>query len=134
MKQKIEIFRLRLRFLFSENSIPWKNSFPISRFLLNFPFFPGDYREMIGKPIPWRDLGYVSLEEFLDQSPDMCRVSYTPTGKEFCLYLVSFCLVSVSLRNATYNLFYTTFFLHRIRIEYQTKKLYIRLEAISSSF
>ena len=39
---------------------------------------------MIGKPIPWRDLGYVSLEEFLDQSPDMCRVSYTPTGKVFC--------------------------------------------------
>jgi len=39
-----------------------------------------DYREMIGKPIPWRDLGYVNLEEFLDQSPDMCRVSYTPTG------------------------------------------------------
>ena len=110
-------------------TFPWRNSFHISRFLLNFPFFPGDYREMIGKPIPWRDLGYVSLEEFLDQSPDMCRVSYTPTGKEFCLYLVSFCLVSVSLRNATYNLF-----LHRIRIEYQTKILYIRLEAISSSF
>ena len=39
---------------------------------------------MIGKPIPWRDLGYVSLEEFLDQSPDMCRVSYTPTGKVSC--------------------------------------------------
>ena len=35
---------------------------------------------MIGKPIPYRDLGYVSLEEFLDQSPDMCRISYTPTG------------------------------------------------------
>ena len=69
---------------------------------------------MIGKPIPWRDLGYVSLEEFLDQSPDMCRVSYTPTGKEFCLYLGSFSLVYVSLRNAVrhlqpilYNLVFT---------------------------
>ena len=40
----------------------------------------GDYREMIGKYIPWRDLGYTSLEEFLDQSPDMCRIAYTPTG------------------------------------------------------
>jgi len=39
-----------------------------------------DYREMIGKYIPWRDLGYTSLEEFLDQSPDMCRIAYTPTG------------------------------------------------------
>jgi len=39
-----------------------------------------DYREMIGKWIPWRDLGYTSLEEFLDQSPDMCRIAYTPTG------------------------------------------------------
>lgn len=35
---------------------------------------------MIGKPIPYRDLGYVSLDEFLDQSPDMCRVSYTQNG------------------------------------------------------
>ena len=35
---------------------------------------------MIGRPIPYRDLGYPTLEDFLDQSPDMCRVQYTPTG------------------------------------------------------
>ena len=70
--------------------IPWRNLgyVALEKFLPDFDwiyiFFPGDYREMIGKPIPWRDLGYVNLEEFLDQSPDMCRVSYTPTGKVFC--------------------------------------------------
>ena len=48
--------------------------------LLKFSSFKGDYRDMIGKPIPYRDLGYVSLEEFLDQSPDVCRVQYTPNG------------------------------------------------------
>ena len=35
---------------------------------------------MVGEPIPWRKMGYQTLEEFLDQSPDLCRVSYTNEG------------------------------------------------------
>ena len=42
--------------------------------------FAGEYREMIGEPIPYRKLGYSTLEEFLDQSPDLCRVSYSANG------------------------------------------------------
>ena len=35
---------------------------------------------MVGEPIPWRKMGYQTLEEFLDQSPDLCRVAYTAQG------------------------------------------------------
>ena len=35
---------------------------------------------MMGEPIPFRKLGYVTLEEFLDQSPDLCRVGFTANG------------------------------------------------------
>ena len=42
--------------------------------------FAGEYREMIGEPIPYRKMGYSTLDEFLDQSPDLCRVGFTPNG------------------------------------------------------
>ena len=35
---------------------------------------------MIGEPIPYRKMGYSTLDEFLDQSPDLCRVGFTPNG------------------------------------------------------
>lgn len=35
---------------------------------------------MVGGNIPFRKLGYHTLEDFLDQSPEMCRVSYGNSG------------------------------------------------------
>lgn len=43
-------------------------------------FFPGDYREIIGTNIPYRDLGHTTLEEFLDHAQDTCRVTNTSQG------------------------------------------------------
>ena len=34
----------------------------------------------MGGNIPFRKLGYPCLEDFLDQSPDMCRIAYGPDG------------------------------------------------------
>jgi len=39
-----------------------------------------DYRETVGKNIPYRSMGYNTLEDFLDQSPDMCKITYSSTG------------------------------------------------------
>ena len=45
-----------------------------------YSYFSEDYRETVGKNIPYRSMGYGTLEDFLDQSPDMCRISYNSTG------------------------------------------------------
>ncbi len=42
--------------------------------------FSGDYREMEGEKIPYRSIGYSTLEEFLDQGRDFCRISYGRDG------------------------------------------------------
>ena len=42
--------------------------------------FSGDYRGLIGEPIPWRALGHSTLEDFLDYGRDFCRVSYAANG------------------------------------------------------
>jgi len=34
----------------------------------------------VGEYIPFRRLGYTTLEDFLDQSPDLCRITYTNNG------------------------------------------------------
>ena len=39
-----------------------------------------DYRELIGGNIPFRQLGYQTLADFLDQSPDMCRITKSLSG------------------------------------------------------
>ena len=46
----------------------------------SYSYFSEDYRETVGKNIPYRSMGYNTLEDFLDQSPDMCRISYSSTG------------------------------------------------------
>lgn len=40
-----------------------------------------DYRELVGEGIPYRRLGFDSLETFLTSVPDVCRISRRPTGE-----------------------------------------------------
>eukprot|EP00095_Tigriopus_kingsejongensis_P000637 maker-scaffold275_size226830-snap-gene-1.31 protein:Tk00637 transcript:maker-scaffold275_size226830-snap-gene-1.31-mRNA-1 annotation:"tdrd7" len=46
-----------------------------------------EYKQMVGTEIPYRILGYASLEEFLEQITDTCRVARTARG--FVLYAIS---------------------------------------------
>ena len=40
-----------------------------------------DYRDLVGEGIPYRRLGYETLENFLTAVPDVCRISRKPTGE-----------------------------------------------------
>ena len=40
----------------------------------------GEYREFLGDNIPYRRLGYSTLEDFLDQNPAVCRIVRKPDG------------------------------------------------------
>ena len=40
-----------------------------------------DYRELVGEGIPYRKLGYDSLESFLTSVPDVCRMTRRPNGE-----------------------------------------------------
>ena len=40
-----------------------------------------DYRDLVGEGIPYRRLGYETLENFLTSVPDVCRISRKPTGE-----------------------------------------------------
>lgn len=40
-----------------------------------------DYRELSGTNIPYKRLGYNSLDEFLDHGTDFCRISYDQQGQ-----------------------------------------------------
>ena len=40
----------------------------------------GEYREFNGEGIPFRKIGYSSLEDFLEQNPHMCRIHRKPDG------------------------------------------------------
>ena len=42
--------------------------------------FPKDYRQMNGKEVPYRDLGYRSLEDFIMSIPDVVRIGTGATG------------------------------------------------------
>jgi len=39
-----------------------------------------EYREFTQQNIPYRDMGYPTLEDFLDQNPKLCRIAHKPTG------------------------------------------------------
>ena len=40
-----------------------------------------DYRDLVGEGIPYRRLGYETLDSFLSATPDVCRISRRPTGE-----------------------------------------------------
>ena len=40
-----------------------------------------DYRDLVGEGIPYRRLGYDTLDSFLSAQPDVCRISRRPTGE-----------------------------------------------------
>ena len=40
-----------------------------------------DYRDLVGEGIPYRRLGYETLENFLNSVPDVCKISRRPTGE-----------------------------------------------------
>jgi len=40
-----------------------------------------DYRDLVGEGIPYRRLGYETLENFLTSVPDVCKISRKPTGE-----------------------------------------------------
>jgi len=40
-----------------------------------------DYRDIVGEGIPYRRLGYETLDSFLNAVPDVCRISRRPTGE-----------------------------------------------------
>jgi len=40
-----------------------------------------DYRDIVGEGIPYRRLGYETLDSFLNSVPDVCRISRRPTGE-----------------------------------------------------
>ena len=40
-----------------------------------------DYRDLVGEGIPYRRLGYETLDSFLSAQPDVCRISRRPTGE-----------------------------------------------------
>ena len=42
--------------------------------------FAKDYRSMNGKELPFRDLGYARMEDFILSIPDVVRVGNGPTG------------------------------------------------------
>ena len=42
--------------------------------------FAKDYRQMNGKEIPYREIGYRSLDDFIWSIPDVVRVGMGPTG------------------------------------------------------
>lgn len=39
-----------------------------------------EYRDMIGEDIPLRDLGYSSIDQFVQNVPDICRISHSTNG------------------------------------------------------
>lgn len=39
-----------------------------------------EYREFNGENIPWRKMGYSTMEDFLEQNPHMCRVQRKQDG------------------------------------------------------
>lgn len=42
--------------------------------------FAKDYRQMNGKEVPYREMGYRSLDDFILSIPDVVRVGTGPTG------------------------------------------------------
>lgn len=42
--------------------------------------FPRDYRQMNGKEVPYREIGYRTLDDFIVSIPDVVRVGMGPTG------------------------------------------------------
>ena len=44
------------------------------------------YQAMVGKTIPFRNFGFRSLEDFLKNSPDMCRVVRETRGNSVTTY------------------------------------------------
>ncbi len=48
----------------------------------NVLFFPSEeYIDFNAKPIPFRKIGYASLEDFLIDSGDFCKISRNSSGK-----------------------------------------------------
>ncbi len=43
-------------------------------------YFPGCYKDIEGERIPFKTIGYSTLEDFLDQGRDFCRIAYDRQG------------------------------------------------------
>ena len=42
--------------------------------------FSGEYRNLVGGNIPYRNFGFNSLQDFLEDAKQVCRVSFGPDG------------------------------------------------------
>ena len=48
--------------------------------LINLLLFSGEYRNLVGENIPYRNLGYGALQDFLEDSKAVCKVAYAQDG------------------------------------------------------
>ena len=80
-------FMLRLDLIKVDNRKPQKRSY--DKFPLNVRIITGDYRGLVGEGIPYRSMGYQSLEAYVDHAMyDVCRVSRDRNGG-YCLHALA---------------------------------------------
>lgn len=51
-----------------------------TRVFRTFRQFTGEYRNMVGDSIPYRNFGFNSLHDFLDDAKHICKVGFGPDG------------------------------------------------------